>query len=243
MYGTKGSSMTACAIMQPTYLPWPGYFNLMEMADIFVILDDAQFQRSSWHCRNQILLGGKPMFLTVPIKRTGLSSRLTEAQIDYARDWAKSHEGKVRQAYSRTQSGKLVIEAIMGAWHSRPERLIDLNLSIITALAELLDITTPFVMASDLGIGGERSDRLLGICKSLGAEHYLSPAGSAEYLREDGFCNQSDVILHLQNFEYRPYSQFQATGFVPYMSVIDVMANLGSDAASEYIRNPAFADF
>jgi hypothetical protein len=235
--------MTACAIMQPTYLPWAGYFNLMATADVFVMFDDAQFQRGSWHCRNQIVLAGAATLLTVPVIHARLETKLNEVQIDYSSDWRKSHENRMRQAYARTPGGPLILDALLPAWLARPDRLIDLNLTIIASLAKILGVHTPHVMASELGILGQRSSRLMGICAKIGAKHYLSPAGSAEYLEDDGFANQSSVTLHLQNFVPQPYSQYRAMNFVPFMSVVDVIANLGAEAAAAYVRQPAFANF
>ncbi len=235
--------MSACAVMQPTYLPWSGWFNLMATADVFVFLDDAQFQRSSWHCRNQIVLGGAAHFLTVPVLRSGLETRIRDAEIDYGRDWRKSHEGQVRQAYGRAPWGRLVIERLTAAWAARPARLLELNLSVITGLAELLDIRTPTRLASELDVVGERSERLLTICERLGAAHYLSPAGSAGYLEADGFASSGRVALHLQHFVPEPYRQRGVPDFVPYMSVVDVIAHLGPEAASVYVRRPSFPSY
>jgi hypothetical protein len=235
--------MTACAIMQPSYMPWPGYFNLMATADVFVVLDDAQFQRSSWHCRNQIIVGGVATFLTVPVLRTGIDTKLCDAQINYRRDWRKSHAGQIRQAYSRTPGGALIVDALESVWLSRPDRLIDLNLAIIDTLVDVLRIDTPRVLASRLGVTGERSERLLGICEHLGVEDYLSPAGSAEYLEADGFALAGTVALHLQNFVPEPYLQRETETFIPYMSIVDVIANIGPDLAADYIRQPAFPHY
>lgn len=235
--------MKAIAIMQPAYMPWAGYFNLITSADIFVILDDVQFQRSSWQCRNRILLEGKEAYLTVPVRRTGLLSRLDDVMIDYARDWRKSHEGMVRQAYSQTTGGVLVIDALISAWVARPERLLDLNLMIIRSLMNILKIGSDLLSSSKLGAAGKRSDRLIEICHILDATDYLSPAGAEEYLIKDGFQNQSSVSLHLQNFVPHPYRQARSKSFVPYMSVVDVIANLGPDLALEYVRRPSFETY
>lgn len=232
--------MTSCAIMQPTYLPWPGYFNLIASSDVFVFLDDAQFQRSSWHCRNRILLNRKVIMLSVPVLRTGLSTRLCDAEIDYSRDWRKSHEGSIRQAYSRLIGGKQVIELLTQAFEDKPRLLVEMNISIITSICRILMINTPLALSSTLNIIGHRSDRLVRICRSLDANTYLSPAGSAGYLNEDGFEQTSDISLYFQKFDSTPYAQPEVDEFAPYLSVIDLIANLGPEGASEYIRKSSF---
>jgi hypothetical protein len=181
--------------------------------------------------------------LTVPIVRNGLTTKLSDAKIDYIRDWRKSHDGRVRQAYARTLGGNIVLAALIKAWRADHERLIDLNLSVIKALSEVLGIRTPFVMASELGVTGVRTQRLLAICDKLGVTHYLSPGGSAEYLSDDGFERQNRVSLHLQQFLPHPYQQHRTSAFLPFMSVIDVIANLGVTEAAAYVRRPAFANY
>lgn len=232
--------MTSCAIMQPTYLPWPGYFNLMASSDIFVFLDDAQYQRSSWHCRNKILLNGKANMLSVPVLRSGLSTKLCDVQIDYSKNWRKSHEGSIRQAYSKLTWGKQVIELLTQAFQDKPTLLIDLNIRIITSLCRILMINTPVVLASTLNIIGHRSDRLLRICNALDANTYLSPMGSADYLKEDNFEGQKNIKLYFQKFDSTPYLQHKVKAFVPHLSVIDLIANLGPEVASEYVRQSSF---
>ena len=229
--------------MQPTYLPWAGFFNLMVSADVFVILDDAQFQRSSWHCRNRIVLQGQSVFLTVPIRRTGLRMKLSEAIIDYGSDWRRSHEGQLRLAYSRAVSGTLILDLVSEAWRNKPERLAELNLRLIRSLASLLEIDTPLMLSSETGVEGKRSDRLLRLCRHVHATDYLSPAGSSQYLKEDGFENLEGVALHLQQFVPHPYVQYRADKFVPNMSVMDVIANQGPSFASSYVRQPAFPSY
>jgi hypothetical protein len=214
----------------------------MATADQFVFLDDVQFQRNSWHCRNKILLSGQTVFLTVPVRRTGLDTPLSDAQIDYNQNWRKSHEGQIRQAYSRTPGGPLIIDVLCDAWINRPKRLLDLNFKIIKSLSNLLEIETPLLCSSSLDILGERSERIHKICKYLHADSYLSPAGSAEYLADDKFDELGGVTLHLQDFISRAYPQHQALEFFSHLSVVDLIANLGVKGASEYVRYPSFSD-
>jgi len=235
--------VTACAIMQPTYLPWAGFFNLIAASDVFVVLDDVQFRRASWHSRNRIVLGDSVNYLTVPVERSGLHTKLSEARVNYNRDWRRSHEGQLVQAYKHRPGGALVMEVVRSVFRTRPERLLDLNLGIIEAFCSLLNIQTQWMMASDLGVKGQRSSRLISICVEVGAQNYLSPAGSARYLEEDGFINGGDVLLHLQDFEPREYDQGHGGPFIPSMSIVDIVANIGPESAAEYVSRPSFPSY
>lgn len=226
--------------MQPTYLPWPGFFNLMASADRFILLDDAQFQRRSWQCRNRIVLDGKETFLSVPVCRADRSARINEIRISYTEDWRRIHSERVRHSYSRAPFGSLVSDLIDAVLLSRPERLVTLNLSLISEISALLKINTPRLLSSELGVSGVRSQRLLGLCSSVGAYRYLSPAGSIDYLETDQFSANGAVSLYVQEFRPDPYHQVDGDGFIPAMSVIDLIANVGVEAASKYVRNGAF---
>ncbi len=235
--------MKSCAIMQPTYLPWSGFFNLMVSADVFVILDDAQLQRCSWHSRNQIVLAGVAQMLTVPVKRTGLATRICDAEINYASDWRRSHLGQLRQAYRRAPWGTLVIGLVEEVFDAKPVRLVELNLALIRRLAEVLRIETPLVVASELGIGGVRTSRLVELCRVTEATTYLSPSGAAEYLSTDGFSEQSGLELRFQEFVPEEYPQQGGIPFLPRMSVVDVIANVGPSDARGYVLEPSFPTF
>jgi len=235
--------MKSCAIMQPAYLPWPGFFNLLATSNVFVVLDDAQFQRSSWHCRNRVLIQGRAAYLSAPIGRTGLKTKICDAQIDYSREWRREHENSVRQAYSKTPGGGLLVETLSQIWADRPTNLLTLNLAIMKSLAGLLKINTQIELASALDIKGERSERLLKICESLRANHYLSPKGSEQYLAEDGFEKQQSVSLHLQDFNPGRYPQQGIAEHVPFLSTVDLIANIGPELAREYVLSPSFPTY
>lgn len=215
----------------------------MVTADVFVALDNVQFRRSSWQSRNQIVLNGTVKFLSVPVMRTGLNTKLSDAEICYDRDWRRSHCGQMRQAYGTLPGSECILEMFEAVLQQRPARLLDLNLLLIQSLAEILEIQTEVVWASGLGALGSRSERLIQLCDKVEARHYLSPAGSEQYLVEDGFLNQDLVKLHLQRFTPSPYPQRGGQDFFPYMSVVDVIANLGAGAAAEYVRRPSFPSY
>ena len=101
-----------CAIMQPTYFPWAGYFNLISRVDAFVFLDDVQFMRQSWHNRNRVLLGGVPHWLTVPVERVSLECRIDEVEVDDKHRWRDKHVKLLRNVYSKHPHGKDLLSVI-----------------------------------------------------------------------------------------------------------------------------------
>lgn len=230
-----------CAIMQPTYLPWAGYFHLMRNVDVFVLLDDAQFQYQSWHCRNRILVRGQEHMLTVPTVQQPLNTPLNAIETASHLPWKRKHWQTLAMAYNKAPHGKQTLGYLSAHYlRHQPTRLSTWNTELIKTLAGMLGINVPMVLASELGCEGKRSERLLNILARVGATHYVSPKGAENYLFEDDFQNNGKVELSFQSFTPPSYAQIHAQSFVSHLSVVDVLAHLGTSGASNYV-NTTFA--
>lgn len=214
------------AIMQPTYLPYLGYFHLIAQADVFVFLDDVQFARRSWQQRNRILGAGGEVMLSVPVQKAERDAAIADIEISDAEPWREKHLASLRHAYARRPffaEGMAFVEAQLG---SPATKLADLNCSLIQGAAERLQLTAEFVRASALAAPGHRSEHLLAICRAVGATRYLSPIGSRDYMDDDGVFAAAGFPVRFQGFVEIPYPQ-GAEPFTPYMAFIDAVMNLG----------------
>jgi len=223
--------MTTLVVLQPGYLPWLGYFDQMRRADIFVHLDDVQFDKHGWRNRNRVKSPQGDSWLTVPILHTGrFGQTILDVRIDRKSNWQRKHLATIQQFYARApfietiapQFGSL----IAGDW----ERLVDLDLAIIDWLALTLGISTPRFRSSQLGIAGERSDRLLALCGHFGATRYLSGSAARDYLDVDKFA-EAGVEVVWQDYAHPVYRQ-QHGPFIPYLSTIDLVLNEGPASIS-----------
>ncbi len=225
-------------IMQPTYLPWSGYFNLIDKVDVFVFLDDVQFQRGSWHARNQIVVNGAKKYITVPTRRTGLNEKIKDVVINDLNNWRNSHLSVIRQSYRHAPYIDDVMEVIEPCISdARYELLSDLNVNLIQNISKMLGLYADFKLASDLSCGGKRTEHLIEIFAAVGATQYLSPEGAREYLVDDGFSEKTDVELIFQEFSAPAYQQVGGDGFISHLSIVDVIASIGVDAAREYVKS------
>lgn len=224
-----------CVIMQPTYLPWAGYFNLMANADVFVFLDDVQFEKQSWQNRNRILLNGQSHWLTVPVRRKHLSDSVNDIVIDDQHNWRHKHLELLRHAYARHPYATEVLKHVNESLAPSITCLSDLNIGFICNTAKALDLYPRIFRSSELGVQGSRSGRLLEICDYLGCNTYLSPRGAADYLAADAVFENSRVQLEFQDFTARPYSQRGNQPFVSHLSIVDVLANLGVNSTRNYV--------
>jgi len=228
--------MTSCAVMQPTYLPWAGYFTLMASVDTFVILDDVQYERKSWQCRNRILVGKLTSYITVPVKKQPLTELIQNIEIDYSKNWQTTHADMLRAAYGDLVHGHALVEAICQIIGGAPALLVDLNFELISFFARYLNITTPLVRASTLGCGGKRSKHVGLICKAVGADHYVSPEGARDYMTADKFAKNTGLSVTFNNFDAPAYPQAPTDDYISHLSIIDVAAHCGQAFAADYIR-------
>lgn len=233
--------MTTCAIMQPTYLPWAGYFDLASQADVFIFLDDVQFERRSWQTRNRILQNGEARLLTIPVKKASQTETLQHIELSRDERWQARHLQTLRSAYPSLFTPSSGVSTLLDQLASEKyDKLADFTIALITELFRLLKIDCKTVRASSLACGGKRSEHLAQLCKAVNADVYLSPEGSREYLQEDGFENLANMPLRFQSFTPRPYQQRQSATFISHLSIIDVIGNAGLEFASNYLRNGAY---
>ena len=226
------------AIMQPTYIPWAGYFNLISQAQTFVFLDDVQFAASSWQQRNRIIFNGEVHTLTVAALVKGRPEQLILAvQTDETQKWRQKHLSVLRQAYSRHPHGKAVIALVESVLKRPMCSLAEINIALIEEFCNAMGIRLQCIRSSQLALGGKKSAHVLEICRHFQADTYLSAAGSREYIEEEGLLAAADLRVLYQEFAAAPYEQLGTQEFVSHMSIVDVVANLGFAKARAYVEN------
>ena len=224
------------AIAQPTYLPWLGYFDLIDQVDTFVLLDSVQFEKQSWQQRNRIKGPAGLQWLTVPVKIAGRSSqRIREVEIAELQFW-KKHLNLVRAQYRQAAYfNEFFPQFSTILEESSPGSLATLNLRLIEWMMRCLRITVPLISSSDLQVDGRKSALNLAICEKLGATTYYSAIGSAGYLLADvtSFAERK-IEVCFQNYTHPQYKQLFPP-FCPHASTLDLILNEGS-RSMEVIR-------
>jgi len=230
------------AIMQPTYLPWLGYFEMINKVDEFVFLDNVQLVKRSWGVRNRIKTANGEMYLTVPIKKTKSRDETfyQNAEINYNENWIKKHLNALKMNYSKSFYYEEIDKLISSLIEQKFVYLADLNISIIEAISKKIGINTYFKRASNIEhIEGRKDDLLVSICKALNASTYLSAQGSAEYIESKnpgGAFSRNHIQLYYHNYKHPEYRQ-QFGGFIPNLSIIDLLFNEGYTAALSIVNS------
>ena len=219
------------AVLQPGYLPWLGFFDQLRRADVFVYYDDVQYDTHGWRNRNRIKTQNGPIWLTVPVRHSGLDRpRILDVEIDGRSKWAKKHVASLRQAYAGAPFTRAYMPALEELLFRPWERLVDLDMAAAELMAEWFGLRRRIERASLLGIDGGQSDRLLNICRHFGASTYVSGAAARDYLDVPLF-ERHGIHVEWQQFAHPVYPQPHGE-FVPYLSAIDLLLNCGGEAAA-----------
>lgn len=220
--------------MQPTYLPWIGYFSLIHQADYFVFLDNVQFEKQSWQQRNRIL-GPKGLeWITVPvlIKRR-FGQLISDVEISTSGFYEK-HIKQIQQNYRRARYYDDYNTELFDCLseYGKARSLCDLNIALIQWFSRKLTLNTHFIKASELNAGGRRSERLVNILKELNSSHYISPMGSADYIKQDySIFKNNNITVSFENYFHPEYKQVY-NKFTPYASIVDLLFNEGPGSLS-----------
>jgi WbqC-like protein family len=219
------------AIVQSCYVPWKGYFDLINSVDEFILYDECQYTRQDWRNRNRIKTATGTRWLTVPVTIDGLyGQRIDETRIAQP-DWAQRHWEILRQAYRTAPHFDQYASAVQDAYArvSAEPLLGRVNRALIEVLCSLLGIRTPLSWSTDYTASGSRTERVVSLCKDSGASVYLSGPRGRDYLDEWLFV---EAGIGLEYFDYDGYAEYPQPHppFEHSVSVLDLLFSAGSEA-------------
>lgn len=227
---TAGDAKTL-AVLQPGYLPWLGFFDQMRRADVFVYYDDVQYDKHGWRNRNRIKTPAGPLWLTVPVLHHGQGKPLiNEAVIDSHSGWARKHVASIRQYYAKAPHAKRYLPELEELLQRPWTHIVDLDLAVADVMRRWLGITTTLHRASELGVSGGQSERLVNLCRHFGATRYLSGSAARDYLDVAAFAAVGTEVVW-QDYQHPVYPQLYQP-FVAHLSAIDLLLNCGDESAA-----------
>jgi len=236
------SVIMKCSIMQPTYLPWLGYFDLIDQVDIFVFLDNVQVVKRSWHVRNRIKASQGELNLTIPIKKTKYRDKtlFCETHLNNEQNWRNKHVKSIELAYKKAPFFNEVYLFVKDLIECSESILSKFNINIIKKISSKMGICKELINASQLeNISGKKDTLLASICKEIGCDYYLAVKGSAGYLEKNspgGELVKNGLNLSYQNYDHPVYNQPYGD-FIPYMSIIDLLFNHGFENTLEILKS------
>ena len=215
------------AIHQPQFLPWLGYLDKIDRADLFVVLDSVQFKKNEWQNRNRVRTDRGWQWVTVPVLHR-FGQRINEVHINETVDWRRKHLHALELHYARAAHRGQVVKGLAALYRQPWERLADLNLAVLRWLLDSFGIKTQLRLSSEMQLRDEPTERLIDICRAAGATSYLAGAGAREYMDVPKF-EASGIGLEIQEFRHPVYRQCHEP-FVPNLSAIDLFLTCGPEA-------------
>lgn len=220
------------AMMQPTFMPWQGFLELIYKSDCFIFLDDFQFSVQSYHQRNSLFLNkGEIGWYTVPIhKSNSFKAPLNETSINESIPWRKKFWKRIEQNYRKAPFYPEIAPKLREWLLSHFPSLAAQNISFIKDVCDILGISREFRFSSAFPSVAKRSLRVLELLHWCNADQYLSAQGAFSYMLRDGVFPSADITVFFQNFVPKPYTQIGSPEqFIPRLSMLDALMNIGPE--------------
>lgn len=221
--------MKKVAVIQSSYIPWKGFFDIINDVDLFIFYDDIQYTKNDWRNRNKVKTQSGVQWLTVPTG-TSLNRQICEVEIADKR-WGVKHWKSLQQCYSRapffSQYREFLEHTFLG---TRWTNLSDLNQALIRGIArEYLGITTEFQDSREYDVSGQKLERLIALLQKAETDQYISGPAAKDYIDESRFLDAGIQLVYKDYTGYPEYPQFFPP-FDHYVSVLDLLFHTGPDA-------------
>jgi hypothetical protein len=231
------------AAHQPHYMPWLGYLDKLAKADLFVVMDDLQYEAQNFQNRQRIKLHGGAQWLTVPLERGTQADRICDKRIDNSgsrrQHWQRRTWLTLEINYRRAPYFARYADALHAVYSHTWVSLLELDMHMLELARRWFDIRTPIVRASSLGLEGQKTERIIDMCGKLGARCYLSGGGGSTGYLDVERMGRAGIGLIWQHFQHPRYEQrYPEVGFVSHLSFLDLLFNRG-DASRDVLFDRA----
>lgn len=217
------------AILQSNYIPWKGYFDLINMVDEFIFYDNVQYTKNDWRNRNIIKTHDGLKWLTIPVERVTLNQKICETRVQ-GNLWRKKHWNMIRMSYAKAPFLKNYYDVFEDLYLNKTDDyLCQINYEFIRFINYILNINTKLSFSVDYSLCEGTTERLIDLCKQTGAKEYISGPAAKNYLNEELFKQENIKLRYIDYSNYPVYNQL----FPPFennVSIIDLILNEGHNA-------------
>jgi len=228
--------MKTCAIVQSSYIPWKGYFDLINLVDEFVLFDCVQYTRRDWRSRNRIKTAKESVWLTVPVQSKGNYEAPIDTILTDGNQWAEKHWQTISHNYAKAPYFKEYAPIFQRCYEeaASKSRLSEVNALFLRQICNLLEIKTRITDSREYLISSGKTERLMDICSQVGASVYYSGPSAKGYMDEELARSHGVEVRWMTYDDYPEYPQIHPP-FEHAVSIIDVFFNVG-DKASTYLQ-------
>lgn len=225
-------------VLQSNYIPWKGYFDLIQTADVFCFYDEVQYTKNDWRNRNKIIGPNGPFWLTIPVNKDAVKGTISEVTFRNT-DWVSKHLISIKQSYSKSPYKNDVLCLLEGVYkEAYTLSLSEFNQKLIIAICSYIGINTIFKNSASFSLSGDRISRLINLLVDLKVTEYISGPSAISYLKDDE-NKFTDQNITLSYFKYGPYECYKqrSENFEDNISIIDVLMNVPQEEVFNYIKN------
>ncbi len=220
-------------IIQSSYIPWKGYFDIIHDVDVFIFLDNVQFTKQDWRNRNKVKTNDGAKWLSVPVKASKhhMGQQIHEVIVDSSNSWQKKHFNTFQMSYAKAKyyaDYKYLIEDFY--LDKKWESLSEMNIYMIRKICDVFGVTAEFYNSKDFDFDGTKTDKLVNMCKHFGSNYYLSGPAAKDYIEPEKFKDAGIALEYKDYSGYPEYNQLYPP-FDHYVTVLDVIFNCGPEAA------------
>lgn len=218
-------------VLQPSYIPWLGFWEMLISSDIILIYDNVQFDKNGWRNRNKIKTPDGSSWITIPVLQSGrFGQKNYEVECATNKIWAKKHLKTFINFYKKSPYFDEIYELCEKILNKPSSKLLDIQLSFLQEIAMYLDIDTQFILSSEVIIdeSENRELRLINYCKQLKCNIYINGSSGKELYSKDEFLKHN-INLLFQKYEHPIYPQ-RYGDFIPYLSILDLLFNCGKNS-------------
>lgn len=225
------------AILQPNYIPWRGYFDLMSRVDEFILYDDTQYTRRDWRNRNKIIQAGKIQWLSIPVEARGKYDQLIKDVRIADSSWQKTHLKSLQHAYAKAPFFDDLWEGLSEVYARKPYSwLLDADIDFLNFIKAYLGLATKITLSSDYQALGARTEKLVALCLAAGASAYVSGPSARSYIETSHFETAGVALSYIAYPRYPDYAH--VSRYDAHVSILDAMMHCGRDTA-EHFQNHA----
>jgi hypothetical protein len=223
-------------VVQSNYIPWKGYFDLINLSDEFILYDELQYTRRDWRNRNIIKTSKGPTWLTIPVDTKGkYFQKIKDATISDP-NWGRSHWATIVHNYSKARYFTRYREVFENLYLNSEERFLSrVNYLFVSTICEILGIKTKISWSMDYNPGTGKTERLVDLSKQAGATEYISGPRAKDYLQEDLFSKAGIALRYIDYSSYPEYNQLSPP-FEHKVSIVDLIFNEGPEA-TKYMKS------
>jgi hypothetical protein len=234
MNKTNGGIILILTAHQPAYIPWLGFFHKIAISDTYVVLDKVQFEKNSFINRNKIKTPNGTQWLTVPVCKSGYTNKcILDIEINECDNWERRHWLNLYSSYKRAPFFYRYADFFEAIYKRKWHYLIDLLIPTMEFFFKEMNIKTEIIRQSELQTQQKKQELIIEMCKKLNADSFVFGALGKNYAEEENFKREG-IDIYFQDYQHPTYKQ-QWGGFEPYLSILDLLFNVGGDNALDII--------